>query len=263
MTSQNADRRDPAPAVTRSLQILDTLAGQRGLPMSLTALASAIGAALSSTSNVCNVLEEGGLIQRRNGGYSLGPHTAELGGAYIGSFDQLGEFHRHCQESTSLSRQLVKVALLDGVEVLYLARHEGRAPLQLAASIGARFPAASTAVGNILLADLTDSEIRERFTRPGAFPQWTTSSVKDLDTLLGRVQAARERGWSDDEGAVLPGMRGYAVRIPPVHGHESPLALGVSFFEAETPEEERIEILDGLHRLRDVLTAPYQAMRPS
>lgn len=261
MPLQNEDRRDPAPAVTRSLQILDTLAERRGRPMSLTELASAIGAAKSSTSNVCTVLEESGLIRRREGGYSLGPRTAELGGAYIGSFDQLAEFHRHCTESEHLARQLVKVALLDGTEVLYLARHEGRAPLQLAASIGARFPAASTAVGNILLADLEDSAIRERFSHPGSLPHWTESSVLDIDTLLRRVHEARDRGWADDEGAVLPGMRGFAVRLPPVHSHESPLAVGVSFFEAEASEEERSAILEDLHKLRDVLTAPHQAMR--
>lgn len=257
----NEDRRDPAPAVTRALQILDVLADRRGHPISLTELAAAIGAAKSSTSNVCTVLEESSLIRRKHGGYALGPRTAEIGGAYLGSFDQLDEFHRHCTESTHLSGQLVKVALLDGTEVLYLARHEGRAPHQLAASIGARFPAASTAVGNILLAEMEDSEIRERFSRSGAFPVWTESSVRDIDTLLRRIHDARERGWADDENAVLPGMRGFAVRIPPVHSHESPLGLGVSFFEAETSPEEREAILEDLLLLRDTLTAPFTAMR--
>lgn len=260
MPTNPEDRRDPAPAVTRSLQVLDALAERSGRPMTLTELAGAIGAAISSTSNVCMVLEERGLIRRKAGGYTLGPRTAELGGAYLSSFDQLAEFHRYCAESRHLSQQLVKVALLDRTEVLYLARHEGRAPLQLAATIGARFPAASTAVGNILLAELGDDEIRERFTSASAFPIWTESSVRNIDALLRRVREARDRGWADDEGAVIPGMRGFAVRLPPIHTHESPLALGASFFEAETSEQAQTGILADLFVLRDELTAPFVAM---
>ncbi|SDD85108.1 IclR family transcriptional regulator [Auraticoccus monumenti] len=263
MISIGSDARDLAPAVTRSIRILDILAEHRGEAMSLTEIAAAIGAAKSSTSNLCAVLEDSGLIQRRRGGgYALGSRTAELGGAYISSFDQLQEFHRLCLASPHLSQQLVKVALLDGTEVLYLARHEGRAPLQLAASIGARFPAASTAVGNVLLAALDDEEIARRFAVPGAFPRWTATSVADLETLVRRVDLARRRGWADDEGAVLAGMQGLAVVLPPVYQHETPLALGVSFPAAETSEEEREELLAELCSLRDDLIAPFQAMRP-
>ena len=42
--------------------------------------------------------------------------------------------------------ELAQIAALDGTKVLYLGRHEGRAPLRLSATIGDRFPASITAV---------------------------------------------------------------------------------------------------------------------
>ena len=77
--SDAASERDPAPAVTRSIRILGLLADAHGHPMALSEIARAIGAAKSSTSNLCVVLEENGLIQRRDGGFVLGRRTVELG----------------------------------------------------------------------------------------------------------------------------------------------------------------------------------------
>jgi DNA-binding IclR family transcriptional regulator len=66
------------------------------------------------------------------------------------SFDQVQEFyHKICSGSSVLSHEALQIAVLGSVDVLYLARH-GRAPLRLTATIGDRFPAALTAVGNAL-----------------------------------------------------------------------------------------------------------------
>ena len=51
--------RDPAPAVTRALRVLELLEQSGGAPLTLSDLSRALGAAVS-TSNVCAVLEDGG-----------------------------------------------------------------------------------------------------------------------------------------------------------------------------------------------------------
>jgi DNA-binding IclR family transcriptional regulator len=155
--SDGAGERTPAPAVTRALQILTLLEEADGEPMVLGDIARGIGAAKSSTSNLCQVLEDGGMITRTASGYLLGRRTVELGGAYIARFNQIREFYSYCTSSPLLGHEVVQIAMLDGTDVLYLARHEGRAPMRLSASIGSRFPAAPTAVGNALLTTLSDN----------------------------------------------------------------------------------------------------------
>ena len=64
----NDTARDPAPAVTRALRVLELLEQSGGAPLTLSDLARALGAAKSSTSNICAVLEDGGMIRRVEAG---------------------------------------------------------------------------------------------------------------------------------------------------------------------------------------------------
>src|SRR4029450_11446046 len=112
----------------------------------------------------------------------------------------------------------------DGTEVLYLARHEGHAPMRLTASIGSRFPAAPTAIGNALLTTLSDTEIAARVTGPPPLPRRTEHSVQTLDGLLKKIRLARTRGYAIDDNEVHPGIYGVAVVLPPWARRDPPLA---------------------------------------
>jgi IclR family transcriptional regulator, blcABC operon repressor len=248
--------RDPAPAVTRSIKILGLLADAHGRSLALSDIARSIGAAKSSTSNLCVVLEEHGLIQRRDSGFILGRRTVELGGAYIASFDQVREFYRLCLGAALLSHQLVQIAILDGTEVLYLARHEGRAPLRLSASIGDRFPAASTAVGNALLSLLSPDEVADRFSSPVTFPQRTERSTANLEQLQKKLELARERGYAIDDGEVHPGVYGIAMIIPPRASGEPALAIGVSLVESGVVDTIRESVISELRGITAQLSYP-------
>lgn len=256
MGNESGAERSNAPAVTRSIAILNLLAEARGAEIGLSELARTLGIAKSSTSNLCVALEEGGLIQRGEQGYRLGRRTVELGGAYLASFDQVREFYRVCSESAELSGELVQIAMLDGTDVLYLARHEGRAPLRLTAGIGDRFPASLTAVGNALLARLDDEEIRRRFADPATRPRVTEASVTSLDGLLEKVRATRERGHSVDEGEMFPSVIGAAVVIPPRNIGDQPLALGVSMMLPVATETHRTRVIAQLKTAADALSNP-------
>jgi len=248
--------RDPAPAVTRALAILDILADAAGSPMSLSELARALGAAKSSTLNVCSALETGRLVQRRDGGYVLGRRTVELGGAYLSTFDQVREFYRLCAESPVLSHELVQIAILDGTEVLYLARHEGRAPLRLSAGIGDRFPAALTAVGNALLALLPPDEVAIRFSRPELFPHRTDRSIASLEQLQEKLALARERGVAIDEGGVHPAVVGIAAAVPARQPAETSFAVGVSLVGVDADDALLSTMADAVAGLARELTKP-------
>jgi len=228
--------RAPAPAVSRALRILTLLEEADGRPLPLVDIARGLEAAKSSTSNLCQALEEGEMIVRTPSGYLLGRRTVELGGAYIAQFNQMREFYRFCDQAELLSREVVQIAMLHGTEAVYLARHEGRAPMRLTANIGSRFPAAPTAVGNALLTTLTDADITARFTGPHDFPQLTERSVRTLPRLLAKIRAARERGYAIDDNEVHPGIFGVAVVVPPWSSGDQPMAIGTSLMAATATE---------------------------
>ena len=233
--------RDPAPAVTKAIKILSLLAARQE-PLTLSAIAKGIGAAKSSTSGICAALVANDLIRKQNGGFALGPRLAELGGAYRASFDEVRQFHQYCAESKALRNELVRLAMLDGTEVLYLARHEGHTPLRLAANVGDRLPAASTAVGHAMLSLMSNDEVRARFSAPAAFPILTERSTSSIVELLQKLELTRERGYAVDNGEIRPGIVGFAVPVPR-GGNEQPLAIGVSLIAAAAHDESHTTVL--------------------
>jgi DNA-binding IclR family transcriptional regulator len=234
-----------------------TLLADAGEPLGLADIARGINAAKSSTSNLCQALEEGEMIRRTPGGYVLGRRNVELGGAYIAQFNQMREFYTFCETAPLLSHEVVQIAMLEGTEAVYLARHEGRAPMRLTASIGSRYPAAPTAIGNALLTTLTDAEIIDRFHGSQHFPQLTERSVRSVPALLAKIKAAREHGYAIDDNEVHPGIFGLAVVLPPWMSGDRPLAMGTSLMASAAAPEFVTAILaelrDGVRRLSNPL----------
>lgn len=240
--------------MSRALRILALLEEAAGDPLPLGDIARGIGAAKSSTSNLCQALEEGGMITRSPSGYLLGRRTVELGGAYIAQFNQMREFYRFCETAELLSHEVVQIAMLHDTEAVYLARHEGRAPMRLTASIGSRFPAAPTAVGNALLTTLSDTEIATRFAGPQHFPLLTDRSVRTLSGLLAKIRAARQRGYAIDDNEVHPGIYGVALVLPPWSSGDQPLAIGTSLMASTATEEFVVAVVAELTEAVDRLS---------
>ncbi len=246
-----------SPAVTRAAAILSLLS-ETGAAMSLTDIARSLGLPKSSTSNLCNALEEVGMITRHDGLYFLGRTLVELGGAYLRTFDVVREFYRQCSASELLSHELLQLAVLDGTDVLYLARHEGRAPLRLSATIGDRFPASITAVGNILLAHLDPAVVADRYRDTSKLAQWTPNSVSTVPNLQAKLKRARELGYSYDRGETNPAVVGVAVLVTPRTPADEHFALGVSLFLSDDIDDQVDHILPELKRVAHNLSNPMR-----
>jgi DNA-binding IclR family transcriptional regulator len=217
-----------APAVARAVRLLSLLEAAGGVPQTLSDLARDLDAAKSSTSNICAVLEEASLIERRDTGYVLGRRTAQLGGAYLASMDEVRTFYRICASNPVLNHELMQLVVLDGTEVVYLGRHEGAAPLRVSAGVGDRMPASITAVGAAALAALTPDEVARRYAEVGDFPQFTTRSTASLAQLQDKLAATRARGYAIDDGEVFPNVLGLAMAVPTRTRNGQILAIGAS-----------------------------------
>lgn len=252
------EARDPAPAVTRSIRLLGLLADAGG-PRTLTELAGGLGLAKSSTANLCLALEAAGMIERSVNGYRLGLRTAELGGAFAAQFNQVREFYSVCDSSDVLRQELVQVAMLDGADALYLARHEGSLSLRLGTPLGSRLPAALSAAGRALFAAMSDDDVVARLGEDAVFPALTERSTTTLAGLLEILAATRKRGWALDAEESFRGIVGVAVPLPGWAPADPPLSLGVAIRAIEA-DFERIERVAGaLQEAARALTNPFSA----
>lgn len=203
------------PAVARAVAILDALAARDGVPASASDLARTLGRPKSSTAILCVALEQEGLISRRGNGYLLGRKLAELGGRYLSSLDEVAEFYALCRRSPVLGRETVRASILDGLDVLYLARYDGVQPLRLTANIGDRFPASCTATGKVLLASLDLAVLTDRLRGTTTLPMLTPKSIGSVPGLLAELDVIRRQGWAEDDEETTPGVTCFAVPVGP------------------------------------------------
>ncbi|GAA4067414.1 IclR family transcriptional regulator [Microbacterium laevaniformans] len=260
MTDDLDDRatRDPAPAVTRGIRLLELLAEARR-PLTLTEIAAALGLAKSSTANLCLALEAARMIERGAQGYRLGLRTAELGGAFAAQFNQVREFYGVCDASPILAGELVQVAILDGADALYIARHEGSRAVRIGTPLGSRLPAALSATGRAMLSTLSDAEVTELVGADAVFPSVADAAARDLAGLLQRLADVRERGWALDAEESLPGIVGVAVPLEGWAPGDPQLALGVGLPAAEADQRRIAAVAAALNEAARQLTNPFSA----
>jgi DNA-binding IclR family transcriptional regulator len=247
-----------APAVTRAGAILDLLAENLGEPAGPSELARRLGLPKSSIANICNALADIGLVRRVGTGFALGRRLAELGGAYLASIDQVQEFYDACRLLPTAAVETVQLAFLDGLEMTYLARHDGRQPVRLTSQIGRRLPASITATGKAALASLEPDELDRRLAGVTELPTLTEKSLPDVAALRANLDVVRERGYAMDDEETVEGVVCFGVMIPGRRPFEGPYAASITLLKARATEERVPLLVDDLRWLAARLSDPLR-----
>jgi DNA-binding IclR family transcriptional regulator len=250
-----------APAVTRAGAILDLLAENAGEAAGPSELARRLGLPKSSIANICNALAEVGLVRRIGTGFALGRKLAELGGAYLASVDQVQEFYDACRLLPTGSEETIQLAILDGLEMTYLARHDGRQPVRLTSQIGRRLPATVTATGKAALASLDLDDLDRRLDGLTDLPVLTANSIGSVDALRAELASVRSRGYAKDDEETVEGVVCFGVMIPGRRPGEGPYAASITLLKARATDERVPLLIDDLHLLADKLSDPLRADR--
>lgn len=246
-----------APAVTRAAVILDLLAENRGTAAGPSELARRLGLPKSSIANICAALADAGLARRVGTGFALGRKLAELGGAYLASVDQIQEFYDASHELEAGSDETIQLAVLDGIQMTYLARHDGRQPVRLTSQIGRRLPASVTATGKAALSTLDRDEVAQRF-EGVELPTLTRRSLPNLDALLADLDVVRQRGYSMDDEETVEGVVCFGVAIPGREPGEGPYAASITLLKARATFDRVPVLIADLHRLAARLSDPLR-----
>jgi DNA-binding IclR family transcriptional regulator len=247
-----------APAVTRAAAILEALAERIGEPAGPSELARRLLLPKSSIANILTALADAGLVRRVGSGFVLGRRLAELGGAYLAGIDLVQEFYEASRRLPAASDETVQLAVLDGLEMTYLARHDGRQPVRLSSGIGRRLPATCTATGKAALASLDDADLDRRLAGVNDLPVLTSKSHRTVSALRQDLVQVRARGYAIDDEETAEGVVCYAVMIPSRQPGEGPNAASITLLKARATDERIPALVHDLHWLADVLSDPLR-----
>jgi DNA-binding IclR family transcriptional regulator len=203
-------------SVTRVIHILETLCTS-SKPLSLADLSRVLNTPKSSMAALLRGLAEAEFVVATDGIYRLGPGAFGLGSALL-------EARRQVQSSDLIRDGMRKLAERSGETVLFAVRDQGdetmtyveviesRNAVRFAVSVGDRRPLYSTAGGRVLLAALSDEDLRRYFTR--LKPQRLTAHTEiNKRELTATIAAAREKGLAQTVDQAAEGVTGTAAAI--------------------------------------------------
>jgi IclR family pca regulon transcriptional regulator len=144
--------------------------------------------------------------------FQLTPKVLDLGYAYLSSV-QIGEIAQPAMEALSEKvHESVSASVLDGHEIVYVARVPTKRIMTIALALGSRLPAASTSMGRVLLADLTDDDVRALLATAPPRPL-TERTITDAVTLLEALVEVRRQGWALVDQELEDGVRSVAAPL--------------------------------------------------
>jgi len=217
-----AEDREVVRSLERGLAVIRAFdADTPAMPLSEVARRS--GLSRASARRFLRTLEAVGYVRAAGRDFALTPKVLEPGYSYLSSLTLPEVATPHLVQLSQDLGESCSVAVLEGTDIVYVARASARRIMSVSITVGTRFPAYATSMGRVLLAALGPAE---RSAHLGRLQPITPRTIVDRDALeaeLGRV-AAEGYALVDDELEI--GLR--SIAVPVVHGGEVVAALNVS-----------------------------------
>lgn len=166
-----------------------------------------------------NLVEEGLLIARPDQSYELGLKLLTFASRSWANSEFRSVAEPHLKRLQERTGETVHLAVLRGVQVIYLDKFEGSQGLRMHSQIGNASPAYCTGVGKAALSRLDPATLAERIAAMD-FQRFTEHTLPNAKALRTELADIRESGVAFDREEHEPGIHCIAVPI-----HSEPRAL--------------------------------------
>ncbi|MGB6181854.1 MAG: IclR family transcriptional regulator [Rhodococcus sp. (in: high G+C Gram-positive bacteria)] len=230
----------PVKSAERTIHILETLAASP-TRMSLGELQDACKYPRSSLHALLKTLKDLRWIEADETGsrYGIGTHALLAGTSYLDKDSVVGRAAAVLESLRSEIGHTVHFARRDESSVIYLASRGSRLEVRRLHRVGRKLPCHATALGQALLAELTDDEVRRLL--PPTLDTFTENTITDHDALVTELGAVRARGWSLEREQGTVGIVCIATVVPYRIPATDALSVSMSADVAQDPAElERI-----------------------
>lgn len=211
--------------------------------MSLSELAQRADLPRAAARRFLLTLETLGYVRSEGRQFSLTPRVLELGVSYLSGLEFPDVALPHLERLSNTLEESVSASVLDGHDIVYVARAAHRRIMSVRIEVGTRFPAHATAMGRVLLAALPEDQWPPTDHELTAF---TPHTVTDPAQLHQALRDVRDQGWADVDSELELGLRSIAV---PVAG---PRGLTAAINVATGPSADASEA--ALTHQRELLT---------
>lgn len=119
--------------------------------------------------------------------FEIGSRYTQNSNSYEGIVEIMTEILKKCGET-------VHFGILDGTDVLYLAKVDSAEPIRMYSAVGKRLPAYGTGIGKALLSEFSVEELKQLY--PKGLKALTAYTVTDFDELCRQLKCVKQTSFS-------------------------------------------------------------------
>ncbi len=243
--------KDLIAGLEKGLAVL-TLYSDRRNRLTIADAAREAGLSRAAARRVLLTLLHGGYVATDGKFFTLTPRVLRLSRGYLEARSipervqpVLDRIMRQTGESSS-------AAILDGDEIVYVARSATRRIMSVGLGVGSRLPSHATSMGRALLAFLPDED-QQTFLMRAPFPRLTSRTITDADGMRRELGRIRERGYALVDEELELGLRSIAVPVHEAAGTPQ-VAINISVAAAQ------MSALDMREKLLPILLSAVKDM---
>lgn len=214
-------------SLEKGLKIL-TIFTEHGKPFGLSELAKIADMTLPTVNRYLKTLNDLGYLRFDPDvkKYSLHTKVFSLGLSALSKLDIHTRAHPLLVELSHKYNVSSQLAVLDGLDILYLDRIKGDFLVAYDHAIGSKLPAFCTALGRAILANLDVYDMKKLLKKAKLTPL-TQHTIIDKTALIDELNKTKQRGYALNKEEVALGWVNYAVPI--FNANSAKFSIGVSF----------------------------------
>jgi IclR family transcriptional regulator, pca regulon regulatory protein len=152
---------DFVESLDRGLRLLQAF-GDRSGPMTLSEIAAAADLPRATARRILFTLQHGGYVASDGKLFALTPHVLTLAGAYLRTNQVVAVLQPVLDQIAVAAQEISSLAVLDGDDVVFVARGSPTRIFSGGVEIGYRLPSFCTAVGRAILGRFADAELKAK-----------------------------------------------------------------------------------------------------
>ena len=208
---RSKEEKEYVAGLEKGLLIIEAF-GIKNKPLTLSEAAEITGHTRASARRSLLTLQRLGYVEWDGKLFWLAPRVLRLGHAYLTSTSLAKTMQPTLEAISERTRESTSFAVLDGTDVVFVARAATRRSLSNGLGLGSRLPAHGAATGRVLLAALPEHEAQLRLERM-ARSKLTPHTQVEVPALMSILADVRRRGYAVCDEELELGIRSVAVPI--------------------------------------------------
>jgi IclR family pca regulon transcriptional regulator len=199
-------------SLAKGLTVLQAMA-QANHPMTLSGIARAASTSNATATRICHTLTQMGFIDRdEQRRFFLTPRILSLGHSAVCSMGWRNVAQHYLERLSFDLKETVNLSVMDGFELIYIARVNTDRILPFDLQLGSRLPVYCTSMGKALVA-FSPPEMIEQVLENVNFAPLTHRTITDREQYMAELEKVRAKGYAVNDEELSVGLRSVAAPV--------------------------------------------------